>query len=325
MRTIIRSAAACALFTVAMMGATTAGAQIYPSKSVRLVVTFPPGGSSDTIARLVAPKLGERLGQPVIVDNRPGGGGSIGADMVAKSAPDGYTLVVGAAGGLALNVVIYPKLPYDPAKDFSPITLLVTSPFIVAVHPSNTQVTTLKELIANIKAKPGQPFASGGTGTGMHLAGELFKLMLAADMTHVPYKGNGPALIDLAGGTGANGLHRSGFDAAVREVGPYPYPRGRKREAQRARAGGALRGRSGTAGMGGARLVRRGGRSGHAAADRSKAEFGNHSDPAPAGHARANTRHRQRTRAHHARGIRDLHPRGNLPLGQGGEGLGTEV
>ncbi len=200
MRTIIRSAATCALFTVAMMGATTAGAQIYPSKSVRLVVTFPPGGSSDTIARLVAPKLGERLGQPVIVDNRPGGGGSIGADMVAKSAPDGYTLVVGAAGGLALNVVIYPKLPYDPAKDFSPITLLVTSPFIVAVHPSNTQVTTLKELIANIKAKPGQPFASGGTGTGMHLAGELFKLMLAADMTHVPYKGNGPALIDLAGG-----------------------------------------------------------------------------------------------------------------------------
>ena len=198
MRTMIRCVVACMFLGVGVTG--KAGAQTYPLKPLRLVVTFPPGGSSDTIARLVAPKLGERLGQPVIADNRPGGGGSIGADMVAKSAPDGYTLVVGAAGGLALNAVIYPKLPYDPAKDFAPITLLVTSPFIVAVNPANSPAGTLKELIANIQAKPGQPFASGGTGTGMHLAGELFKLMLAADMTHVPYKGNGPALTDLAGG-----------------------------------------------------------------------------------------------------------------------------
>lgn len=182
------------------MAAAAVSAQSYPTKPIRLVVTFPPGGSSDTIARIVGPKLGERLGQPVIVENRPGGGGSIGADAVAKSAPDGYTLVVGAAGGLALNAVIYPKLPYDPARDFAPVTLLVTSPFIVAVNPANLPVNSVRELIAFLKGKPGQAFASGGTGTGMHLAGELFRQMAGADMTHVPYKGNGPALTDLVGG-----------------------------------------------------------------------------------------------------------------------------
>lgn len=186
------------LFALALF-ASTAIAQ-YPVKPIHVVVTFPPGGSSDTIARLIGPRLGATLGQPIIVDNRPGGGGGIGADLVARAAPDGYTLLVGAAGGLALNPVIYEKTPYDPVKDFAPITLLVTSPFIVAVNPSVTPVNNLKELIALVKSKPGMPFASGGTGTGMHLAGELFKMMVQAQMTHVPYKGNGPALSDLVGG-----------------------------------------------------------------------------------------------------------------------------
>jgi tripartite-type tricarboxylate transporter receptor subunit TctC len=177
-----------------------AQAQTYPTKPIRLIVTFAPGGSSDTVARIISPRLSERLGQPVVIENRPGGGGSIGADSVAKAAPDGYTLVVGAQGGLALNTIFYPKLPYDPLKDFAPITLLVKSPFVVSVNPAVMPVGSVRELIALLKAQRGTPFASGGTGSGMHLSGELFKLMANLDMTHVPYKGNGPALTDLVGG-----------------------------------------------------------------------------------------------------------------------------
>lgn len=177
-----------------------AQAQSYPTKPVRVIVTFAPGGSSDTVARLIGPRLSERLGQPIVIENRPGGGGSIGADLVAKSAPDGYTLVVGAQGGLALNTIFYPKLPYDPLKDFAPITLLVKSPFVLLVNPAVMPVGSVTELISLLKAQRGTPFASGGTGSGMHLAGELFKLMANLDMTHVPYKGNGPALTDLTGG-----------------------------------------------------------------------------------------------------------------------------
>jgi len=182
-----------------------AGAQggpgAYPAKPIRLVVTFPPGGSSDTVARIVSPRLGERLHQTIVIDNRPGGGGGIGADIVAKAPADGHTLLVGAQGAMALNVLLYRSLPYDPLKDLAPVTLLVTSPFVVAVNPSLISATSLRELIALLKSKPGgTPFASGGNGSGMHLAGELFRLMSATQMIHVPYKGNGQALTDLAGG-----------------------------------------------------------------------------------------------------------------------------
>lgn len=180
--------------------ATALHAQTYPTRPVRIIVTFPPGGSSDTVTRIVAPKLAERLGQSVVVENRPGAGGAIGADLVAKSAPDGHTLLVGAQGGMALNTIFYPSLPYDPVKDFAPITLLVTSPFAVLVNPAVTPVKTAKELIDLLKAKPGTPYASGGTGSGMHLAGELFRIITAVDVSHVPYKGNAPAIIDLIGG-----------------------------------------------------------------------------------------------------------------------------
>ena len=192
LRNTLIAAIACA--------AIAAQAQTYPTKPIRVIVTFPPGGSSDTVTRLISPRLSERLGQPIVIENRPGGGGGIGADAVAKSAPDGYTLVVGAQGGLALNTIFYPNLPYNPLKDFAPITLLVKSPFVVSVNPAVTPVDSVKDLIARLKTQRGTPFASGGTGSGMHLAGELFKLMANLDMTHVAYKGNGPALTDLAGG-----------------------------------------------------------------------------------------------------------------------------
>jgi tripartite-type tricarboxylate transporter receptor subunit TctC len=179
-----------------------AAAQAYPAKPVRIVVTFPPGGSTDIIARILSPELATRLGQPFVVDNRPGGGGgrSIGAGIVTKSAPDGYTLLI-AGGSSFYSLSTSPdRVPYDPEKDLTPITLLVTSPMIISVNPSLLPVNSIKELLPVLKSKPGLAFGSGGLGSGMHLAGELFKLMARADMIHVPYKGNGPVLNDLMGG-----------------------------------------------------------------------------------------------------------------------------
>ena len=177
-------------------------AQDYPSKPVRIVVSFPPGGSTDIIARLLSPALQERTGQPFLVENRPGGSGgrSVAGGVVTKAAPDGYTLLI--AGGSSFYSLNRPgdQQPYDPLKDLTPITLLVTSPFIIAISPSMLPANSIKELIPMIKAKPGIPFGSGGAGSGMHLAGELFKFMIKADMTHIPYKGNVPAVNDLMGG-----------------------------------------------------------------------------------------------------------------------------
>lgn len=173
----------------------------YPKRPVRLIVTFPPGGSSDLIARIISPPLSERLGQSVVVDNRPGAGGAVGAEAVAKAAPDGHTLMIaGTSSVMGLNSILIPNLPYDP-KDLAPVTLLVTSPFIVAINPTMIPVSSVKELLAFLKAKP-QPlsFGSGGNFSGMHLAGELFRSTFALDLQHVGYKGNGPALSDLSGG-----------------------------------------------------------------------------------------------------------------------------
>ena len=191
---------AAALLVSAGAQAQAPGGGAWPSRPMRLVVTFPPGGSSDVIARILSPRLSERLGQPMVVDNRPGGGGGIGAEIVAKAAPDGYTLLVGAQGAMALNALLYKNLGYDAQRDFAPITLLVTSPFVLAVNPSVTPQANVRDLVAALKAKGGTPFASGGAGSGMHLAGEMFRMLAGADMTHVPYKGNAPALSDLAGG-----------------------------------------------------------------------------------------------------------------------------
>lgn len=176
-----------------------AGAAAYPERPIRIVVPQSPGGTTDFTARLVAPRLAERLGQPVVVDNRPGAGSLLGADLVAKSAPDGHTLLV-IASALAIIPSTYRKVPFDSVRDFAPITTLSSYPNIVVVHPS-VPAGTVRELIALAKAKPGSlHFASGGVGTGTQLGAELFKTMAGIELVHVPYKGGGPALTALLGG-----------------------------------------------------------------------------------------------------------------------------
>ena len=176
-----------------------AHAQQYPSKPIRIIVPFAPGGANDVVARIVGVRLGDALGQPVVVDNRGGAGGTIGADMVAKAPPDGHTLLI-ASMGLAVNAVLYPKLPYDTLKDLAPVTLLGEQPNIVVVHPS-LPAKSIRELLALAKSKPGQiSYASGGIGSTSHLVTVLFLLAAKVDMLHVPYKGLGPAITDLLGG-----------------------------------------------------------------------------------------------------------------------------
>lgn len=176
-----------------------ASAQTFPTKPIRLVVTYPPGGGADLMARLVAPKMAETLGQPVVVENKPGASGQIGAGEVARSAPDGYTLMLDAMS-YAVNPSLYPKLPYDPAKAFTPIAVIVQFPNMLVVTPGFA-VKDVKELVAAAKAKPGTiAFASSGNGSAQHLSGELFRQRTGVDITHIPYKGGGPALNDVMGG-----------------------------------------------------------------------------------------------------------------------------
>ncbi|MEO8740040.1 MAG: tripartite tricarboxylate transporter substrate binding protein [Casimicrobiaceae bacterium] len=174
-------------------------AQSWPGKPVRLVVPFAPGGATDIIGRLIAQKLGDRLGQPVIVDNKPGAGTTIGNAFVAKAAPDGYTLLF-APTPFVITQTLYPSLPYDAAKEFAPVALLAVSPFILVVNDA-LPARNVAELVALARAKPGAlTFCSAGSGSVPHLAGELFKLNAKVDIVHVPYKGGGPAITDLIGG-----------------------------------------------------------------------------------------------------------------------------
>ena len=178
----------------------------YPNKPLRIVVTFPPGGSSDAMLRLLAPRLSERLGQQIVVDNKPGAGGNIGLSLVAKSAPDGYTLGVGAAGGLAANASLYPQMPYESLKDFVPVTMLAATPFVIVGSP-NLQARNLQQLIALAKTQPGKlSVAHGGNGTAMHLSTALFEQMADIKLTNVPYRGSGPAAMDVLSGQVPLGL-----------------------------------------------------------------------------------------------------------------------
>ena len=175
-------------------------AQNYPSKPIRLIVPFPPGGTTDIVARLVADKLSQQLGQPVVVDNRAGAGGSIGADLIAKAPPDGYTLGIATVSTHAVNPAANPKLAYNPLTDFIPITNLAAVPNVIVVHPS-VPAKDLKEFIALLKKEPGKwSFASSGQAGIGHMMGELFLSASGTDMVHVPYKGAGPALNDMLGG-----------------------------------------------------------------------------------------------------------------------------
>jgi tripartite-type tricarboxylate transporter receptor subunit TctC len=194
-RVSLALAASCSFLTVA--GA--ALAQTYPVKPIRYVVPFAPGGGVDTLAREVGAKLNAEWGVPVIVENRPGAGGNIGTEFVAKAAPDGYTVLM-TTNSHAYNASLYANAPYDPLKDFAPLTLVATSPFLLVVHPS-LPARNVKELIALAKAKPGAlTYSSGGAGGGSHLAGELFSTLAGIKMVHVPYKGIAPAIADLLGG-----------------------------------------------------------------------------------------------------------------------------
>ena len=191
----------------------TAVAQSYPARAVRMLVPFPPGGPNDILARVLAQKMSESAGQQFVVDNRGGAGGIIGTEMAAKAAPDGYTILLSGTAALSINPSLHAKLPYDPVKDFTPISLIATAPSILVSHPS-LPVRTVKDVIALAKQKPGQlNYASAGIGTPPHLAGELFNNLAGVKMTHVPYKGGGPALVDLL--SGHVQLYFSGISSAL--------------------------------------------------------------------------------------------------------------
>ncbi len=199
--TIIVRAVTC---SIALVAAAMAWAQeavtAYPNRPIRIIVTFPPGGPTDIIARSVGQKLSEAWNQPVVVDNRAGAGGNIGTDLAAKSAPDGYTLLLSNFGPLAISPFVYSKLPYDPVRDLTPITLAATSWFFVVSNPS-IPATSLKDLIALAKAKPGQlAFSSAGNASPSHLAGALFQSSAGVSLIHVPYKGGVPSVGAVIGG-----------------------------------------------------------------------------------------------------------------------------
>lgn len=177
-----------------------AAAQSFPSKPLRLIVPYPPGGTTDIIARPVARRLQDSLGQPVLIENKPGAGGNIGMDFVAKSVPDGHTLALSAVSTLAIGASLYAKLPYDTLRDLAPVARIAAVPNVLVAHPS-VSANSVRELITLAKSRPGElRFGSAGSGTTVHMAGELFRSMAGIDMQHVPYKGAAPAMIDLLGG-----------------------------------------------------------------------------------------------------------------------------
>src|SRR5205814_427516 len=187
-------------FLLAIALAFSAGAQDYPTRPVRMVVGFPPGGGTDVVARILAPRMSELLGQPIVIDNRPGATGTVAAGQVAKSPPDGYTIMMGHVSVNAIAPSLFSNLPYDVNKDFAPVAIAAAVPHFVVVHPS-LPVTSLRELVAYLKANPGKiSFPSAGNGSMPHLAGEIFKSLAGVQVVHVPYKGSGQSMQDLLGG-----------------------------------------------------------------------------------------------------------------------------
>jgi tripartite-type tricarboxylate transporter receptor subunit TctC len=192
--------AAAAAFALCGGVAPPASAQSYPNRAIRFVLPYAPGGGTDLTARPIAQKLSEVYGKSVVVDNRPGGSGMIGSEIVARSAPDGYTVLVSASSEMSMNLALYKSMAYDPVKDFQPITLATTTPAMLIAHPS-VPVRSVKDLIALARSQPGAiSYASVGIGSPMHFAGELMNSMMRINMAHVPYKGAGPAMVDLLGG-----------------------------------------------------------------------------------------------------------------------------
>ncbi|MBF6988794.1 MULTISPECIES: Bug family tripartite tricarboxylate transporter substrate binding protein [Cupriavidus] len=198
-RALLLAALTGAAALAASFSAAAAPGDGYPSRPIRFVVPYAAGGTTDLVARTVGQRVGEKLGQPVVIENRPGAGGNVGMDAVAKAAPDGYTIGFGAISTNALNPHIYKQVPFDPRKDFTAISLLGTSTIVLEVSPA-LPVKTVKELVAYAKANPGLTYATAGTGTSMHLAGAMFAQMTQTSLTHAPYKGSSPAINDMLGG-----------------------------------------------------------------------------------------------------------------------------
>ena len=199
-------AGAGSLFVPAALWPSVARADAnWPTKPVRIVVPFAPAGTTDILARALAPELGKAFGQTFVIDNRPGAGGNLGADAIAKSAPDGYNLLMGTVGTQAINASLYPKMTFDPVRDFTPIVLVAGVPNVLVMNPARAEaagIGSVADLIRYAKANPGKlNMASSGNGTSIHLSGELFKSMTGTYMVHFPYRGSGPALLDLIGGT----------------------------------------------------------------------------------------------------------------------------
>ena len=188
-----------------MLPAALRAQSAWPTKPVRIVVPFAPGGTTDILARALAPELGKAFGQTFVVDNKPGAGGNLGADLIAKSPADGYNLLMGTVGTQAINAALYPKMPYDAARDFAPITLVAGVPNVLVMNPAKAEalkINSVADLIAYARKNPGRlNMASSGNGTSIHLSGELFKTLTQTFMVHIPYRGSGPALLDLIGGT----------------------------------------------------------------------------------------------------------------------------
>ncbi len=281
-----RRAALSLAATLAISTPHAAAADAYPAKPIRFVVAFPPGGGTDIIARSIAQKLSGRLAQQVVVDNRPGAGGNIGTDIVAKSAPDGYTMLMGSAGPLAINASLFASMPFDPVRDLAPVTLAASTPNVLVLHPS-LKAATVKELIALARARPGEiNFASSGHGTPAHLAGELFNSMAGVKMVHVPYKGAAPALADLLGGQVQ--LMFSTMPPALPHVKDGKLRALAVTSLKRSRATPALPtvsadgGRSGAARLRSKHLARRGGARGHARDHHHEAQPRDRRDPASA-------------------------------------------
>lgn len=203
-RALLAAAAAAVWCSATLPAGVLAQQGAWPTKPVRIVVPFTPGGTTDLLARALAPELGRALGQPFIVDNRGGAGGNIGAEAVSRAAPDGYTLLMGTVGTHGINRALYSRLPYDPIKDFDPVTLVASVPNVMVMNTERAHalgIASVADFIRVAKARPGQlNMASSGNGTSIHLAGELFKTMTGTFMVHFPYRGSGPALMDMVGG-----------------------------------------------------------------------------------------------------------------------------
>ncbi len=200
MHSIARLVSFSLLIAAASFAGTAAAASVYPDRPIRLILPFPPGGPSDIVARLFSQKLGEAFGQQVVIDNRGGAAGAIACEIAKNAAPDGYTLLQATVGTMSINPGLYPKLPYEPLRDFAPVSLLTETPYLLVVHPG-VPAKSVKELVAYAKSRPHQlNFASGGVGTGNHFSGELFRISAGIDIVHIPYKGSGLGQNDVLAG-----------------------------------------------------------------------------------------------------------------------------